>query len=93
MTNAEKLARMIEARIGQDKPDVCCLAIHEVREIAAELRKDSGKTAGQVRYSRARGATMAIQRSNVPQDLRDSGDMILAWVNEGDISLAGQEIA
>ena len=41
----------------------------------------------------ARGATLQIQRSNVPDSLHDEGDVILAWVNEGDIGMAGKEVA
>jgi len=90
----DQLAQMIETRIGQDSPDTCCLAAHEAREIIAALRAKAKPSAPKkVRYARARGATLQIQRSNVPDSLHDEGDVILAWVNEGDIGMAGKEVA
>ena len=102
---AQNLLAMIGEPGGVESVGFCgcgecqhCLldcAHQSIKDLIAAIREaeERGRREGHVRYCSARGQTFSeMQDSAHASPLYDAGDMILVWVNEGDIIEYGQAI-
>lgn len=65
--------------------------VPEAIEIIAQFLMQE-RSRHRLRYARSSGLTIEEMRANIPAELRNTGDAILVWVNEGDFWLLPLEV-